>query len=166
MRIVHRFRRVPVVLAGALPLVLVASSSHADAVCRSVRGHYTEHATSNGCTSPVGLCIAGQYEGAVRGPFAGQATSIVPTAGTGATAVLLFTSDSHIDATVHGRRGTLVIKNAGGFRAAGAGSIVDLQTIVGGTGDLAGATGELRAHGVFSAVTGGESDYEGVVCLP
>jgi hypothetical protein len=45
------------------------------------------------------------------------------------------------------------------------GSIVDLQTIVGGTGQLAGATGELRAHGVFSTANGGESEHEGTVCL-
>lgn len=166
MRKIRSFRRASVVLAGVLPFALVAGSSHAESLCRSVRGHYREHATSDGCTSPVGLCIAGQYEGAIRGAFAGEATSIVPTADSGATAVLLFTSDSRIDATVHGRRGTLLIKNAGGFRGAGAGSIVDLQTIVGGTGELAGATGELRAQGVFSAVAGGESDYEGLVCLP
>lgn len=166
MHKIRLFRRASVALAGVLPFALVASSSHAESVCRAVRGHYTEHATSDGCTSPVGLCIVAQYEGAIRGPAAGEATSIVPTADSGTTAVLLFTSDSHIDATVGGRRGTLLIKNAGAFRGAGAGSIVDLQTIVGGTGELAGATGELRAQGVFSAVSGGESDYEGLVCLP
>jgi hypothetical protein len=158
-------RRLPVLCAGALPLALLASSSQAAPICRTVRGHYAEHATSDGCTSPVGLCIAGQYDGAIRGPFAGQATTIVPTADSGTTGVLLFTSDSHIEARVNGRSGTLLIKNAGGFRTAGAGSIVDLQTIVGGTGELAGATGELRAHGVFSASNGGESYYEGTVCL-
>jgi hypothetical protein len=41
------------------------------------------------------------------------------------------------------------------------GSIVDLQTIVGGTGGLAGARGFVRASGTFSAATGGTSQYEG-----
>lgn len=163
----HRLlRRSLLLTAGALPLTLIASSSHADVLCRSVHGHYTEHAVGTGCTSPVGLCIAGDYAGSIRGPFAGQANTIVPTADTATTAVALFTSDSHIDATVRGRTGTLVIKNAGAFRGAGEGSIVDLQTIVGGTGQLAGASGDLRAQGVFSFATGGESDYEGMLCLP
>jgi hypothetical protein len=46
------------------------------------------------------------------------------------------------------------------------GPIVDLQTIVGGTGDLTGATGALRTQGTFSLVNGGRSAYQGTVCLP
>jgi hypothetical protein len=78
----------------------------------------------------------------------------------------MFTSDSTINATVTGRSGTLIIKNAGAFASANGGPIVDLQTIVGGTDQLAGATGALRAEGTFSAATGGRSRYEGILCLP
>jgi Protein of unknown function (DUF3224) len=163
----HRLlRRSLLLTAGALPLTLIASSSHADVLCRSVRGEYTEHAVSTGCTSPVGLCLAAEYKGAIHGPSESRVTTLVPTADTAATAVALFTADSHIDARVRGRSGTLLIKNAGAFRGAGEGSIVDLQTIVGGTGELAGASGDLRAQGVFTPATGGESDYEGMLCLP
>lgn len=152
--------------AGALGLVAVTAASAATG-CLTVRGHYTEHDSSGpGCTSPVGLCIEGTYAGDLRGPFAGRATTVTPSADTAATAVLGFTSDSTITAAVGGRQGTLLIKNAGVFRTAGAGSIVDLQTIVGGTGDFAGATGDLRASGTFSSATGGRSVYTGQVCLP
>ena len=87
----------------------------------------------------MGLCIAGSYSGQIRGDFLGAATSITTTADTATTGVAMFTSDSTIDATVGGRSGTLVIKNAGAFAASG--PIVDLQTIVGGTGELVGASG-------------------------
>jgi hypothetical protein len=111
----------------------------------------------------VALCIAGTYSGQIRGDFRGAATSITTTADTPTTGAATFTSDSTIDATVGGRMGSLVIKNAGVFTAVG--PIVDLQTIMSGTGELAGATGALRAQGTFSALEGGRSEYEGVICL-
>jgi hypothetical protein len=158
-----------VVGTGAAALALLvggaSSSDAATAGCRAVRGSYVEHPVTENCASPVGLCIAGTYSGQVRGDFAGTATSVFQTADTPATGVAMFTSDSTIHAAVGGRHGTLIIKNAGAFSATG-GPIVDLQTIVGGTGQLTGATGALRSQGTFSAATGGASRYEGTVCLP
>ena len=159
-------RRAVAASAGLLSVLLFASTSHADVACRSVEGRYREHDTSgSGCASPVGLCIAGQYTGDVRGDFAGTATSIVPTADTATTGVILFTSDSTIDARIGQRTGRLIIKNSGAFRTVSEGSIVDLQTITGGTGDLAGASGALRAEGTFTAGAG-ESRYSGTVWVP
>lgn len=117
------------------------------------------------CASPVGLCIAARYQGDIRGAAHSRATSILATADTPATTVQVFTSDTTIDAAVGGRRGTLLIKNAGAFTANPDGSIVDLQTIVGGTGALAGASGSLRASGTFSFATGGHSQWKGTLCL-
>jgi hypothetical protein len=159
----------PVAAASAVLVsaLLLGSASHADTACRSVEGRYEERdASGPGCISPVGLCIAGLYAGDIKGPFAGQATAIVPTADTPTTGVLLFTSDSTIDARIGGLRGTLIVKNSGAFQTSGGGSIVDLQSIVGGTGELSGATGALRAEGTFSVTTGGASRYTGTVCLP
>jgi hypothetical protein len=154
-------------LAAALPLALVGSASHADEICRTVEGRYTESSFGGPeCTSPIGLCITADYTGDVRGRATAVATSLVATADTPATAVSLFTSDSTLEAAVGSRRGTLTIKNAGAFRGVGEGSIVDLQTIVGATGGLAGATGDLRASGVVSFATGtGTSAYRGTICL-
>jgi hypothetical protein len=45
------------------------------------------------------------------------------------------------------------------------GSIADLQTVAGGIGGLAGASGFLRAQGTFTFPTGGSSHYIGTVCL-
>jgi hypothetical protein len=153
-------------LGAASVALLVGSAAPSEAAsgCRDVRGFYVEHATSENCTSPVGLCIAGTYSGQIRGDFRGAATTVTPTADTPTTGAAIFTSDSTIDATIGGRTGILVIKNAGVFAASG--PIVDLQTIVGGNGGLAGASGALRAQGTFSAVDGGRSQYEGTLCLP
>ncbi len=72
-----------------------------------------------------------------------------------------------IEAKVRGARGNLLIKNAGVFQSTGDGNIVDLQVVTGGTGDLTGATGAIRASGLFSPTTGsGSSEYEGKICLP
>lgn len=153
--------------AGLLSaLLLSASASHADAACRTVTGRYEEHdASGSGCSSPVGLCIAGRYHGDIKGDFAGEATALIPTADTPSTGVILFTSNSTIDARIGGRSGTLIIRNSGAFRTIDDGSIVDLQTIIGGTGDFEGATGAVRAEGTFSAGAG-ESGYAGTVCVP
>jgi hypothetical protein len=78
--------------------------------------------------------------------------------------VSLFTSDSTITGRINQWRGSVTIKNAGSFAATGDGSIVDLQTIIGGTGQLAGATGFIRAGGTFTLADGGRSQYIGTVC--
>ena len=152
--------------ASLAALIAAAIPSEAASGCAEVAGSYVEHAVSENCLSPVGLCIAGTYSGQIRGDFEGRATSILTTADTATTGVAMFTSDSTIDATVAGHSGTLIIKNAGAFSSANGGPIVDLQTVVGGTGGLTGASGALRAEGTFSATSGGRSRYQGTVCLP
>jgi hypothetical protein len=113
----------------------------------------------------VGLCIAGDYRGDIVGSFTGSASALIATPDTPVTMVSAFTSNSTITGAVKRYRGTLQVKNAGVFTSNPDGSIVDLQTIVGGTGRLAGATGFIRASGTFSFTDGGRSTYEGSVCL-
>ena len=146
-------------------LALSAGQSAAGERCIEVPGSYVEHAVGGpDCASPVGLCIAGTYRGDIDASFSGAASSIVTTADTPTTTVALFTSDSTITGRFKQWRGTLIVKNAGSFAAGGDGSIVDLQTIVGGTGQLSGATGSIRASGTFTVTGGGQSQYVGTVC--
>ena len=150
---------------AAAGLALLPTGVQAQGSCKPVAGHYAEHIVVENCMSPVGLCIAGEYRGMIKGDFAGMATSLTPSADTPTTGVVTFTSDSVIHAQVRGKQGDLLIKNAGAYRTTGDGDIVDVQVIIGGTGDLAGASGVLRASGAF--VDGsGESEYTGSLCLP
>lgn len=155
-------------LAVAVAAVLMTTASvSANSSCFQVKGHYEEHFESNGCNSPVGFCIAGEYGGVIQGDFFGTATSFIPSGDTPTTNVVLFTSDSVIHAQVHGKQGDLIVKNAGAYQQAGEGNIVDLQIVTGGTGELAGASGAIRASGLFDPASGaGASDYDGMICLP
>ncbi len=148
----------------------VPTAAHlgADARCRDVNGHYAEHwVDPSSCPSPVGLCIEGDFSGAIRGGFASTATSFSPTDDTPLTAVVPFTGDGTIHAHPDGRRGDLFFKSAGAFHTVGRGEIVDLQFITGGTGAFEGASGALRASGAFDPIAGsGESEYSGTVCVP
>ena len=152
-------------LAG---MALVPTAAHdGPAGCRNVNGHYAEHAVApSSCPSPVGLCIEGEFSGAIRGAFASTATSFAPTADTPLTAVVPFTGDGTIHANLGGRQGDLFFKSAGAFHTVDKGEIVDLQYITGGTGAFAGASGALRASGTFDPIAGsGQSEYSGMVCI-
>lgn len=157
--------RVAAFALAALALLVGSSAAQAQPQCRRVHGHYEEHIVSGPeCTSTVGLCVAGTYKGRIHGTFFGAVNSLAPT---DVGEVLLFTTDSTIHASFDGKEGDLIIKNAGAFQTAGTGHIVDLQYIVGGTGELSGASGVIRATGTFDSATGtGESDYEGEICVP
>jgi hypothetical protein len=159
-------RRLAVAAAGAASLLAVGANAGADAACRSFSGRYAEQIAPDGCTSPFGLCIDAQYTGGpLHGTFHGVVTSLTPTADTATTSVMLFTTDTVATVEAWGKSGTLTIENAGAFATAGRGDIVDLQTIVGGTGDFTGASGTIRASGTFDSVTGtGTSRFVGTIC--
>jgi len=145
------------------------ASAHPDGQkCFAVRGQYDENAVGPpSCVSPVNFCFEGVYSGSITGPFAGSVITLAPAADPAISSVLIFNSESEIQARVRGRNGTLIIRNVGSFETDGDGNIVDLQSIIGGTGDLAGASGTLRASGFFDPDTAsGTSSYEGTVCLP
>lgn len=143
-------------------------SARGDAACKRVEGHLEETLVlPPDCTSPVGLCTVAQLFGNLKGEARFTASAIIPTADTPTTSVVFVTGDTLVvDAKLEGKQGTLLIKDAAAFRTAGEGDLVDVQTIIAGTGDLAGATGTLRIRGNFTAATGGSSSFEGTICVP
>lgn len=155
-------RRLLVGVAVMLPLVLAASGAQA-AACKKVNGSFTLiPVTGPACTSQVGICATGLYKGDLKATSVFTGTSLVPTADTPTTAVVLVTGDNWF--TSSGT--TLLTKDAIVLRTVGVGDFAEVDTIVGGTGSWAGASGVLRAQGTFSAAAGGGGDYLGEVCTP
>ncbi|RIK30889.1 MAG: hypothetical protein DCC55_37170 [Chloroflexi bacterium] len=161
-------RRITPFFLAAIAVLLVTASASANGHCRRVRGFYEEHAADpNSCNSPIGLCIEGEFSGNVKGTFASTATALQPNNDTPTTSVVWFTGDGVIHAKIDSREGDIFFKSSGAFQTTGDGNIVDLQYITGGTGGLTGITGVIRASGTFNPITGmGESEYEGLVCIP
>ncbi len=151
-----------VAVAAAL-FTAPAGKTSAAAKCKNVRGHVTSHTVTENCNSPIGLCAAGRFYGAIRGEFFLVGTSLTPTQDTPVTGVYIFTGDDVIKT----REGDIYTKDAGALNLTpgSTGDDVSIVTITGGTGKYAGATGTLRAYGTFSE-SGGEFSYEGEICTP
>jgi hypothetical protein len=147
--------------AGASP---AARAVQAAAKCKLVRGRATSYTLpASDCASPIALCAAGRLYGGINGEFTLVGTSLQPTQDTPATGVFVYTADN----VIRTKTGDIHTKDAGVLNLTpnSAGDDVSISTITGGTGDYAGATGNLRIYGTFSE-TGGEFNYEGQVCKP
>jgi hypothetical protein len=94
------------------------------------------------------------------GPSAFTGTSLTQTIDTPTTGVVLLTGDNQITT----KAGTLSTKDAIVPRTTGAGDFAEVDTVVAGTGEWAGATGVLRAQGTFTVAGGGSGEYVGQVC--
>ena len=150
-------------VSALLALTVASEGALAAARCRRVDGRFTLQAvTGPACTSAVGVCATGVYSGDVEGTSTFTGTSLVPTADTPTTSVVLLTGDN----TIRTGRGDLLTKDAIVLQTTGAGDFAEVDTVVGATRGLLGASGVLRAQGTFTAVAGGEGRYTGEICLP
>jgi hypothetical protein len=157
------------IAALAVALMMLGSNPQAEAnpTCRSVRGTFDLiPVTDSTCVSPVGVCGKGTFRGQLRGPYVSVLTSIVPTADTAQTNVVLITGDTPLQARLGSKQGTLTFKDSGAFHTTGDGEFAELFSVVSGTGDFAGATGTLFATGTFDFAAGGEGEYSGTLCAP
>jgi hypothetical protein len=152
-----------VALLVGLAVVVMSSGATAASDCHKVSGKFTLTAVSGpACASPVGVCATAEFSGGLKGTSVFTGTSIVPTADTATTGVVLLTGDT----TIQARDGALSSKDAVTLRTTGAGEFAEVDTIIGGTGGLAGATGVLTATGTFTAAGGGNGVYQGELCVP
>lgn len=148
--------------ASALALTfLTASPAAAEPSCRVIRGTVSLALSEGDCGSATGLCATGTLRGTLRGTSEFVGTSAVPNVDTAATAVITLTGDN----VIHTAEGDLFTKDAIVLATTGGGEFAEVDTIVGGTGDYAGATGRFVATGTFGA-TGGEGTLLGEVCMP
>ena len=153
-------KRAVTVVAAVVALALLNGAASAASECTLVKGKFTlQPFAPPDCTSPVELCATGIYKGGIKGSSVFIGSSLTPTADTPTTAVVLLTGDNSIET----RGGTLLTKDAIVLRTAGAGEFAEVDTIVGGTGDWAGASGQITASGTFTAA-GGEGTYRGEIC--
>jgi hypothetical protein len=121
------------------------------------------NATTDGCTSPVGLCTAGVFKGdhLLRGTTSFVADGIAPAAGMPAVEAGTTLSYSGL-LTITTRHGTLTTRDTGIFDTA-AGLFASRDVVVGGTGVFAGATGHLFFQG--TGTTSFDSVAAGEICL-
>jgi hypothetical protein len=146
-----------------LTLVLAGGGVLAAAQCKKINGKLTlQSLPSNPCGSAVGVCASGTFSGDLAGTFTFAGSQFITSTDTQTTSVALLTGNNMIT-TAHG---TLMTKDAIVLETVGNGDFAEVDTIVGGTGEWAGATGSIRAQGVFTAASGGEGDYVGDICIP
>jgi hypothetical protein len=158
-----RSRKARWLLVGVPVLfALVLASSGAEAAgCKKVSGKFTlTSVTGPTCTSAVDICAAGSYSGGLAGQSAFTGTSLIQTVDTPTTGVVLLTVDNQITT----KAGTLATRDAIALRTTGTGDFAEVDTVISGTGEWAGATGVLRAQGTFTAQSGGSGEYVGEIC--
>ncbi len=69
------------------------------------------------------------------------------------------------DNLIQTNKGNVITKDAIVLRTTGAGDFAEVNTIVGGTGDWSGVTGQFSAVGTFTSA-GGKGNYSGGVSAP
>ncbi len=158
-----RSRWFPLVVLSTLAFSLAGSEAAASNACRKVKGRFTlEPVSGPECTSPVGICARGAYTGDFAGDAFFVATSVIQTVDSPTTGVVLVTGDDHFTTA----DGGLTTKDAIVLRTVGADEFSELDTVIAGTGEWAGATGVITATGTMTIASGGQGTYSGEVCRP
>jgi hypothetical protein len=151
-------------------LILLTTSSAVTAAdepgCQRVQGFLEETLVTTGCLSPVGLCTVARVFGTLKGEARFTASTIAPSEEATTGVVFVSGDTTLVNAQLGNKRGTLLIKDAAAYQTIADGNLVDIQTIIGGTGNFSGATGTLRISGNFLSDSGGSSNFEGTVCVP
>src|SRR5262249_1164285 len=142
-------------------ILTVSASAWASPNCRPVFSRVDLAAGAPTCGSAIGLCAGGTLQGTLQAHSEFIGTSSVPTADTGATGVVVLTGDH----TIHARGAAVSTKDGIVLATTGAGEFSEIDTIVGGTGAYAGATGKLTGTGTFANGTGSGVLF-GEVCWP
>jgi hypothetical protein len=163
---------VMILVAGAVLVVVAAVSLgstavNADATCKTVNGHITSEvveAFPNGDECPPlgdlpGLCTVGKFIGGIKGDFRFYATAIIPNP----DSAEVVSSTGKIE--LETKDGTLMLDDASAVSFGADGLFASVQSVdpEESDGDFSGATGRLRAYGVFQ---GGcvDCDYRGEIC--
>lgn len=154
--------RLATLALALLATASLATSAFADPHCRHVRSRVTiTAAAENHCGSAINLCATTTYRGQLRGTSNFVGTGDGTTPATFAAGAVILVGSNEIDLAGGHLSTTDVIV----LSTQASGEFSEVDTIVGGTGAYANATGVLTATGTF--VNGiGEGELEGVICTP
>ena len=145
-------------------LPLAAGTAAADPQCRRVRSHLVIEADPTPeCGSPIFLCATATVWGSLRATtdFVGLSQQVAAETEDGAVLAVQVTGDN----AFHTDRGDFFTKDAIVLSTGAGGEFAEVDVVLGGTGEWAGATGVLTATGTF--VDGlGEGVIEGEICVP
>ena len=138
-----------------------ATTASADQTCKPVNGHFeAQQVLPPDCTAP--FCSAGRVWGGIQGTYNFAMTTIENSVAV--PSISFFTGQSEI--TVKGGdllfgtdTGTLDLGPNEGFAS--------LITFTGGTGSMAGASGQIKLRGTLDLTAGTTAgDYVGTLCTP
>ncbi|MBS1803481.1 MAG: hypothetical protein JST28_08940 [Acidobacteria bacterium] len=130
--------------------------------CKPLVGSF-EAELQPAATCPGPLCTAGHVWGGLHGTYRFTMDKIIPNGEPEVPTVSFFTGHSIITL----KNGDLLFGTDTGAidLPPGQGGFASLITFSGGTGAMAGATGQIRLRGEFDPVAGTTSgDYIGTVC--
>lgn len=146
---------------GAMSLVLAtrAEGTTNTRIAGIIRSHVVS--VEEGCESPIGVCLAGNFYGSLYGPNEAVGFLFIPQEDG-----VIF-GKSHV--VVHDRQGDLFCTSSSSFDlnfADGNGSpFSDLCIITGGTGHWEGAEGWFHTFG-NGGPNGNAAEYRGTIRLP
>ena len=150
-----------VALSIAIALSAVSSPAVAQQTCKPVVGHF-EATVQPPDQCPGVLCTAGRVWGGIQGTYRFVMTTLQPSLAV--PTIMFFTGESEVTT----KSGDLVLgTDTGSIDVGPNGGFASLITFHGGTGDYAGATGQIRLRGELDPAAGITSgDYIGTLCTP
>jgi hypothetical protein len=151
----------------AVVLVLASGAVFAAPKCKPVVGHFEAQVVPPGqghCPNAAPFCTAGRVWGGIQGNYQFVMSGIAPSAAIGGVATIQFFAGK---STIFLKRGDQLLGTDTGSidLPPGQGGFASLITFDGGTGEMSGATGQIRLRGEFDAAEGTTSgDYLGSLC--
>ena len=161
-----------IVAISACLLLVAASVTPAAAAqsCKPVVGHFEALVVPPGqghCPNdPNAFCTAGRVWGGIQGDYQFVMTGAIPSSVIGGVSTILFFTGQ---STIFLRSDDQLLGTDTGSidLPPGQGGFASLITFTGGTGEMSGATGQIRLRGEFNAAEATTSgDYLGTLCTP
>jgi hypothetical protein len=158
-----KMRTIRSLLLTLVMTTLGASIADAAQQCKPVVGSFEATVQTEGCAGA--LCTAGRVWGGIQGNYHFTANKFVLNGEVEVPSIFFFTGHSIIDL----KSGDQLFGTDTGTidLPPGKGGFASLITFTGGTGAMAGATGQIRLRGELNPAEGTTSgDYLGEVCTP